>query len=345
MASNEKIGILLVNTGSSSAPKVPETREYLRQFLSDPRIIDLPAWKRWIIVNCFVLPFRPKQTAEAYEAIWTDRGSPLIAFSEDFRDALRTRLPDCLIEIGMAYGSPSVPSAMDALIDQQIDRLIVVPMFPQYASATTGSVLECVYTHAAKKWNVPPISALPPYFDDAGYLDAWEAVARPVLDDFKPDHVLLSYHGLPERQIYKGDPSGTHCLRSADCCETQTPANQNCYRRHCMVTSRALIDRLGLEQDKHSITFQSRLGRDPWLSPATDETVNNLAKAGVKRLAILSPAFTADCLETLEELGMQAKEAFLEHGGEELVLVPSLNANPVWVDAMHAMLARNFNAG
>lgn len=327
-------GILLVNTGSSSAPETAETREYLRQFLSDPRIIDIAAWKRWLLVNLIILPFRPAKTAEAYKAVWTDRGSPLLSISEDFAKALGEVLPEMRIEIGMAYGVPSIETGMDKLIATGVDRIVVVPMFPQYASATTGGVVERCSKHAAGMWNTPFLSFLPPYFDDEGYLEAWEAVAAERLAAFQPDHVLLSYHGLPERHIFKGDPSGSHCLKVKDCCAVETPANKNCYRRQCMATSRAIIQRLGLEEGKYSLTFQSRLGRDPWLSPATDQTVVALAKSGVKRLAVLSPAFTADCLETLEEIGMQAKESFEEHGGEAFELIPSLNTHPRWVAAL-----------
>lgn len=338
MKLDASVGILLVNTGSSAAPKVPETRRYLRQFLSDPRIIDIAAWKRWLLVNLIILPLRPRKTAHAYEQIWTDRGSPLIAFSEDFRDALAARLDGAHVAIGMAYGDPSIPSAIDALLAKGIDRLVVVPMFPQYASATTGSVLECVYKHCAHKWNVPSITVLPPYYDDPGYLEAWKEVAAPDLEAFNPDYVLLSYHGLPERQIYKCDESGSHCLKAPNCCERKVLANKDCYRRHCMETGKAIVRLLGLRDDQYKVTFQSRLGRDPWLSPATDETIEELAKQGVKRLAVLSPAFTADCLETLEEIGMGGKETFLERGGEAYHLVPSLNVHPRWVTAMEQML-------
>lgn len=336
--SNYKTGILLINTGSSSAPKTAETRVYLRQFLSDPRIIDIAAWKRWIIVNCFILPFRPKQTAEAYEAIWTDRGSPLITISQDFAEALAKELPDMPIEIGMAYGDPSIEAGMDKLLAHGVDRIIIAPMFPQYASATTGAVFERSYTYAAKMWNVPALTALPAYYDNADYLDAWQEVAQGVLDDFKPDHVLLSYHGLPERQIKKGDPSGCHCLMKDDCCDVEVEANKHCYRRQCIYTSKAIVARLQLEEGKYDVTFQSRLGRDPWLTPATDQTIVELADRGVKRLAVLSPAFTADCLETLEEIGMQAKESFIEHGGEDFALVPSLNTHPKWVSAFAGII-------
>jgi ferrochelatase len=336
----EKLGVLLANVGSAAAPKVPEVRAYLRQFLSDPRIIDIAAWKRAIIVNCFILPFRPKYTAEAYEAVWTERGSPLIAISEDFRDALAARLPALEIAIGMAYGEPSISRAFDTLLDKQVDRIVVVPMFPQYASATTGSVLENVYRRAAQRWNVPALTVLPPFYDDPAFLDAWRDVAKPTLEEFQPEHVVLSYHGLPERQIRKSDPTGKHCLCKPDCCDQQVLANRFCYRRQCIETSRALAGRLGLTLEQHTVAFQSRLGRDPWLTPATDQVIRDLAKKGVKRLAVLSPAFVADCLETLEEIGMRAKEDFIEHGGEEFVLVPSLNAHPAWVETLAARLER-----
>jgi len=340
MPNRPRIGVVLLNTGSADSPKVPDVRAYLRQFLSDPRVIDLPGWKRWLIVNLFVLPFRPKKTGHAYEAIWTERGSPLISISEDFAAQLQARMPDALVVIGMAYGKPSIHTAIDRLLEAQVDRIVVVPMFPQYASATTGSVLECVYKHCAEKYNVPSVSVVPPYYNDPGYIEAWVANARPHLDAFQADHVILSYHGLPERQVRKGDPSGAHCLCRADCCETENANNRNCYRRHCLTTARELIARLGLEEGKYTIAFQSRLGRDPWLGPATDETIESLAQHGVKRLAILSPAFVADCLETLEELGMGGKESFLEHGGEDFLLVPSLNTNDAWVDALHTLISR-----
>ncbi|MBI2423141.1 MAG: ferrochelatase [Candidatus Hydrogenedentes bacterium] len=331
-------GVLLINTGSSAAPEVPETRAYLRQFLSDPRVIDIPAWKRSLIVNCFILPFRPKYTAHAYKSIWTPEGSPLIAISKAVAKALDEKLEDAVVTVGMAYGSPSIEAGMELLVEHGVRRIIVVPMFPQYASATTGSVVCGTFEAAAKRWNVPPITVMPPFYKEEVYLNAWVEVARPELEAFQPDHVLLSYHGLPVRQIYKGDPSGSYCLKEKGCCERETPQNQYCYRHHCITTANALVQRLGLQEGKYSITFQSRLGRDPWLEPATDMTIKRLADEGVKRLAILSPAFVADCLETLEELGMQGRDSFLAHGGKDFLLVPSLNTNPAWVDALATLV-------
>lgn len=340
MTRTDKPGILLINTGSPDVPEVGATRRYLRQFLSDPRVIDISPLGRWFLLNFIILPFRPKRSAHAYRQIWTEKGSPLIVNSLEFRDALRQRIPEAIIEIGMAYGNPSIADAMDATLRAGATRLIAAPMFPQYASATVGSVLEAVYKSAAHMMNVPRVTAVAPYYDDPGFLDAWAAVAGPALDAFRPDHVLVSYHGLPERQIFKCDPTGNHCLKRDDCCDRYLDANPDCYRAHCLATTRGIMERLRLDPAAYTVTFQSKLGRDPWLAPATDEMVVEKAKAGVKRLAILSPAFVADCLETLEELGLRAKEDFLVHGGAEFLLVPSLNAHPKWADAFAAILRR-----
>lgn len=340
MPQNEKIGVLLVNTGSSSAPETKATRKYLRQFLSDPRVFDANPALRWFILNFIILPFRPKKSAHAYKAIWTEDGSPLLVYSRAFCHALEKRMPHVSAEIAMAYGDPSIDESLTRLLDNGVDRVVVVPMFPQYASATVGSVLEAVYKAAAERMNVPPLSVLPPFYDDPGYLDAWAHVAKSALEEFKPDHILMSFHGLPERHILKSDPTGAHCLKSHTCCENYLQGNPHCYRAHCIVTTKGLVERLGLRENDYTLAFQSRLGRDPWLTPATDVTVVDLAKKGVKRLAILSPAFVVDCLETLEELGIRAKEDFKAHGGKDFLLVPSLNDHPAWVEAMASLLEK-----
>lgn len=333
-----RTGVLLLNVGSPDAPRTPEVRRYLRQFLSDPRVFDVPAWKRQLILNLFILPFRPRKSAEAYRAVWSEEGSPLLAITGAFAEGLRRELPGFQVEMGMAYGRPSIAEGLDKLLNAGVSRVILAPMFPQYASATTGSVLEAAYKAAAAQYNVPPLVTVPAFFDNPGFLDAWTVLARPCLGEFEPDHLLFSYHGLPERQIRKGDPSGAHCLAREDCCETAVPANQYCYRRHCMETTKGLVERLNLDPARYSVSFQSRLGRDPWLAPATDERIAALAESGVKRLAVLCPAFVADCLETIEEIGMQGKETFLEHGGEDYALVPCLNSAPEWVRAFADLL-------
>ena len=333
----EKYGILLMNTGSPDAPETAPTRSYLNRFLSDPRVIDLPTWKRKLLVS-LILVTRPAESAHAYSQIWTDRGSPLVFHAEDLRDGLRKELPDALIEIGMAYGRPFIPDAIHSLVKQGATRILLAPLFPQYASATTGSVLECAYRVIGEMPNVLPSTVLSPFYEHPAYLDAWATLSKPHLDEFKPDHILLSFHGLPERQIYKCDPSGSHCLKKENCCESYLDGNPHCYRAHCAATTRGIIERLGLSEDDYTFVFQSKLGRDPWLTPAADETVEALGRKGVKRLAMLSPAFVADCIETIEELGIQAKESFEESGGGEFLLVPSLNSEEVWVKAFAQIL-------
>lgn len=338
MKPKENIGVLLVNTGSPDSPDVPATRRYLRQFLSDARVIDMAPIARWLLLNLVILPFRPKHSAQAYRQVWTDKGSPLIVYCQEVCDSLRERLPDATIEIAMAYGNPSLPDAMDKLIKHGVARIVIVPLFPQYASATVGSVLELAYTTAARKLNVPALSVVPPYYNNAGYLDAWAEVAGPALDAFNPDYVVMSFHGLPERHIRNCDDSGSHCLQRDDCCDHYLEGNPSCYRAHCLVTAKGIAQRLRFNDAQFKVAFQSRLGRDPWLTPATDTTVVELAKRGIQRLAVLSPAFVADCLETLEEIGLRAKEDFIENGGSDFLLVPSLNSNPLWVKTLAALI-------
>jgi len=333
-----RTGVLLVNLGTPDAPQAKEVRRYLREFLSDPRVIDIPAPARFALVNGIIAPFRAPKSAAAYREVWTERGSPLLFHGLDLRDALRPRLPEVPVELAMRYGSPSIGAGLEALRAQGCDRLLVVPLYPQYASSSTGSSLEKIYAEAAARWNTPYVEALPAFYEDPHFLDAFAAVGRPVLEDLQPDHVLFSYHGLPERHCTKSDESGSHCLQRDDCCAEIVAANRNCYRAQCFATTRGLRARLGLDETNSSISFQSRLGRTPWIRPYTDEVILELAGRGVRRVAVLCPAFVADCLETLEEIGMQAAKAFQEAGGESLRLVPSLNASPAWVDGLAAMV-------
>ncbi|MCB9916037.1 MAG: ferrochelatase [Planctomycetes bacterium] len=331
-------GVLLTNLGTPDAPRTAEVRRYLREFLSDARVLDMPALGRFALVNGIIAPFRASRSAAAYREVWGPDGSPLLAHSLALRDRLRERLAGVPVALGMRYGTPSLASALDELVAAGCERIVCAPLYPQYASSTTGSSLDALYRLAARPWNTPYLEALPPFYDDARYLEAVAAVARPVLDELAPDHVLFSFHGLPERHVQKSDPTGAHCLASADCCARIVDANRNCYRAQCFATAAGLVAALGLDASATTVAFQSRLGRTPWLRPYTDETVRALAAAGTRRLAVLCPAFTADCLETLEEIGIRAREDFVAAGGEALRLVPSLNAHPAWVEALAGML-------
>lgn len=334
-------GLLLINLGTPDEPTTPAVRRYLREFLGDPRVIDINAVGRALLLNLVILPTRPAKSAEAYRAIWDPvRGSPLMYHSQDLAAGVAARLgADWHVELAMRYGKPSIASALEALIAANVDRIVVLPLFPQYASSSTGTAVARVMELAGAQWNVPAIDVVPAFFDDPGFLRAFAAVGAPALAAATPDHVLFSFHGLPVRQIMKSDATGAHCFAKTTCCDTL--ANPNCYRAQCFHTARSLAAQLGLAPERYTVCFQSRLGRTPWIEPFTDVVIEDLAKRGVKRLAVMCPAFVADCLETVEEIGIRAKAQWKAAGGEDLVLVPSLNATPGWIEAVASIAERH----
>ncbi len=335
------LGVLLLNLGTPEAPTSPAVRRYLREFLSDPRVIDIHPVARTLLLELVILPTRPRKSAAAYAKVWTAEGSPLLVHSRALEARVRQALgPGHLVELAMRYGRPSIPEALARLRAGGASRLLVAPLYPQYSSAATGSSLEAVFAELARQAVVPPVSVLPPFFDDPGFISAFAAVGAPVLARQRPDHVLFSFHGLPERHVKAADHSGQHCLRSAGCCDSIVEANRDCYRAQCFATARALAARLELAAGSWSVCFQSRLGRTPWIKPYTDLRLDELAREGKKRLCVFCPAFVADCLETLEEIGLRAREQFVAAGGEELTLVPSLNATDAWVEALTTLLRR-----
>lgn len=310
-------GLVLLNLGTPDAPTTPAVRKYLREFLSDPRVVDINPVGRALLLHLIILPFRSPKSAAAYRAIWDERrGSPLLFHTQDLAAGVAAKLgPAWCVEVAMRYGNPSIASALERL--DGCDRIVVLPLFPQYASSSSGTAAARVWELASRAWRIPSFDFAGPFHADAGFLAAWEAVARPALAAARPDHVLLSFHGLPVRHIEKGDP----------------------YKEQCEATARALVERLGIAD--HTVCFQSRLGRTPWIEPHTDKVIDELAKKGVKRLAVMCPAFVADCLETVEEIGIRAKEQWKAAGGEELVLIPSLNSAPEWIDAVAAIAERH----
>jgi protoporphyrin/coproporphyrin ferrochelatase len=334
-------GLLLVNLGTPDAPETGPVRRYLRQFLSDARVIDVNPVGRWLLLNLFILPFRPKRSAEAYRKIWRPEGSPLLWFSRALARELAARLEgEFEVELAMRYGNPSMRSGLEALRKRGATELTVLPLYPQYAASSTASSVDELMRLLREGWDIEPVRVLPPFYDDAGYLDAFAQVARPVLESSRPDLVLFSFHGLPERQIRKSDPSGAHCLSSESCCDAIGSRNHRCYRAQSYATARALAARLGLPADRWTVAFQSRLGRTPWIRPYTDVRLRELPGKGVKRVAVVVPSFVADCLETLEEIAIRGAATFREAGGEALALVPSLNTHPAWVDAVVRMVRR-----
>jgi len=342
-------GLLLCNLGTPDDPTPSSVRRYLREFLSDPRVLDIHPIGRWALLNLIILPTRPRKSAAAYQQIWgkdgDGAGSPLLRHSLDLTAAVRARLGDTwAVELAMRYQTPSIASALDKLRAAGADSVVVFPLYPQYSSSSTGSSVEEVFRVAGQAWVTPSLSFVEPFYQDREFIDAFVAQGAPVIAEQRPDHVLMSFHGLPERHMHKADTSGKHCLASAGCCDRIVEANRHCYRAQCFATARALAASLGLADSAWSVSFQSRLGRTPWIRPYTDVVLPELAAAGKKRVAVFCPAFVADCLETLEEIGIRARRDFIAAGGESLTLVPSLNASPRWVDAV-VTLARRQVAG
>ncbi len=307
-------------------------------------MVDLNPIVKWLVLNLFILPRRPKESAEAYESIWDEeRGSPLLYHSEDLAEKLQESLgPKYDVAVGMQYCEPNVETTLAAMRARGVDRLVAVPMYPQYASSSTGAANEIVYKAAAKLYSTPYIHTVGAFYDHPAYIRAYASIIRDVIGQrcTKFDHLLMSFHGVPQPHCERTDPTGMYCMKTENCCAQIVQANRNCYRAQSYATARRIGEALEIEEGRYSIAFQSRLSAagPVWIQPYTDFEVVNLAKAGVKRLAVVVPSFTTDCLETLEEIGIRAKEDFIEAGGEELELIPCLNSSDVWVDAMKEIL-------
>ncbi len=327
-------GILLVNLGSPKSTSIPDVRRYLDEFLMDPYVIDSPWPIRKLIVSAFILPFRPKRTAHAYARIWdTQTGSPLLRHSRALRDALAARVSPQPVELAMRYGEPDIGAALSRLLAAGADEIFLIALYPHHADSTRTTTIEAVRARLARLDARARLVVAPPFFDDRGYLDALaESIARAMPADSQL--LLFSYHGLPERHITTADPTGQHCLRTPDCCERASPAHATCYRHQVYATSREVAARLDLTADQWRVSFQSRLGRLPWLAPYTDRVLQDLPREGIKRLTVVCPAFVADNLETLEEIGIAGRAQYLAAGGEALTLVPCLNDEPAWVDTI-----------
>ena len=337
-----KQGVLLVNLGSPDSPSVGDVRRYLREFLMDARVLDAPWPIRFGVVHFAILPRRPRQSAEAYEKIWTAEGSPLIVTSRRIQQALQTRV-SVPVELAMRYQNPSIPGAIDRLKAAGVDDLLLVPLFPHYAMSSFETAVERVKEVLRRQAPGIRLRVQPPYFDQPDYIAALVGSAQPYLaKDW--DHLLFSFHGIPERHLRKSDPTGAHCLQAPDCCQKASPAHARCYRAQCFRTVEAFVQTAGLPAAKYSVAFQSRLGRDPWLKPHTDFELERLAHEGVRRLLVLCPAFVSDCLETLEEIRIRGAKSFRKAGGAELVQIPCLNEHPLWIVALERMVAR-FVAG
>ncbi|MCW1435431.1 ferrochelatase [Citrobacter freundii] len=313
-----KTGILLANLGTPDAPTPEAVKRYLRQFLSDQRVVDTSPALWWPLLRGVILPLRAPRVAKLYQSIWMEDGSPLMVYSKAQQQALAQRLPNTPVALGMSYGSPSLESAVDELLASGVEHMVVLPLYPQYSCSTVAAVWDELARILARKRSIPGISFIRDYADDSSYIDALAKSAR---DSFaqhgEPDLLLLSYHGIPQRYANEGDD----------------------YPQRCRDTTRELVSALGLPPEKVMMTFQSRFGREPWLTPYTDETLKMLAEKGTRHIQVMCPGFAADCLETLEEIAVQNREIFLEAGGKQYEYIPALNATPEHIEMMVKLTA------
>lgn len=320
--------MLLTNLGTPDAPTASALRRYLREFLPDPRVIEFNKFLWWLILKLFILPFRPRISAAKYKRIWTKEGSPLLIITKDQADGLREYLEQelpgqCEVEIGMRYGNPSVESGIRNLLKKDVDRLLVVPLYPQYAAATTGSTFDAVADAMKKVRAVPDIRFTAKYHDEDGYIDSLVQSIREVWSKGgQPEKLIFSYHGIPERYFLNGDP----------------------YFCHCHKTSRLVAERLGITNDEYIVCFQSTFGREEWLKPGTIQTVEELARHGVKKLDVICPGFSADCLETIDEIDRENREEFMKYGGKEFRYIPCLNARPDFIEFLGDFVLKNISS-
>ena len=326
-------GVLLVNLGSPESPSPKDVKTYLGEFLMDERVVDLPKLFRNILVKGIILNTRPKQSAKAYKKIWWDEGSPLIVLSERLQAKVSDKV-STPVSLAMRYGSMSIKKGLQELVDQGVDDIFIIPLYPQFAMATTETIL--VLAEKLRDEFFPNVSftSLPPFYNHPDYIRVLSNSISEGLKGKEWEHLLFSYHGVPERHIRKSDITKSHCKINGECCAIASKAHEFCYRHQCYETTRLVAEYLELKEGTFSTSFQSRLGVDPWLQPYTDRTVANFAKSGTKQLAIATPAFVSDCLETLEEIGMEAAEDFEEKGGEHLHVLPCINDREDWVNVM-----------
>lgn len=316
-----KTAVLLIQLGTPDAPTAAALRPYLRQFLSDPRVIEYPRLPWWFILNLFILPFRPARSAAKYARIWDPvTGSPLLHYTRRQVEELQKRIPRIPVAFGMQVGNPSVASVVSDLIRRGVERLIVLPMYPQYSATTTASATDVLFQALLKERRVPALRIIRDYYDDPGYLDATVAIVRERLAalPWRPEHFVISFHGIPIRYARSGDIYATHVKR----------------------TTARLVEKLGWPRQAWTQTFQSLFGREEWLKPYTDDVLVKLAKKGVRRVFVVTPGFTADCLETIDEIGHESAEVFREAGGEQLYQCPCLNDHPRWIEAMESLIRR-----
>lgn len=330
-----KKGVLLVNVGSPDSPAVKDIKRYLREFLMDERIIDLPYLLRYTLVNGIILNTRPPKTSKAYQKIWWNEGSPLIVITKRLTEKIQQQVSVPVV-MAMRYGNPNIASGLQQLYDQGVDEVLLMPLYPQYAMATTQTIEVFAQQLVKKQFPKMKLIKFPAFFHRSEYIEALAEVTRKYLENNPCDHLLFSYHGVPERHLRKTSPTPAHknIVENTSCCNPYSEEGKYCYRSHCFETTRLLAEKLELKENTYSQSFQSRLGNDKWITPFTADKIAQLAQQGVKKLAVITPAFVTDCVETLEEIEMAGGKTFRENGGEEFRMVPCLNDSNLWVHAL-----------
>jgi len=322
-------GALLINLGSPDSPEPKDVKRYLDQFLMDERVIDLPYLLRAFLVKGIILNTRPKKSAAAYKKIWWQDGSPLIVLSKKLLEKVQKQL-DIPVALAMRYGNPSIENGLQELHNKGVTEVLLIPLYPQFAMATTETILVLAEKIRKEKFPAMKFSTIPAFYNREEYIENLAKSVDVELQKHTFDYVLFSYHGVPERHIKKSDITKSHCKIDGQCCASPSPAHEFCYRHQCYETTKQVVTKLNLKEGTYSTSFQSRLGRDPWLQPYTDATIDGLAQKGIKNLAVVTPAFVSDCLETLEEIGMEAAHSFKENGGAYFKAIPCLNDNDDW---------------
>ncbi|MFT4152814.1 ferrochelatase [Parafilimonas sp.] len=335
--------IILMNLGSPGSTEVKDVKKYLNEFLMDERVIDKPWLLRTLLVRGIIVPFRAKNSAEAYRKIWTDEGSPLIVISRQLQQAVQQNFEEP-VELVMRYQNPSAASVLKKLHAEnpQLKEILLLPLYPHYAMSSYETAVEDIKHQHRKKKYASVLKTVKPFYNNEQFIYALSESIRPYLEK-EYDKILFSYHGLPQRHIIKGDMTGHHCMQVHDCCHVASPAHKFCYRHQTVVTTELVAKALNIPEEKLEQTYQSRLGNDPWLLPSTQERLPNLPGEGIKRLLVVCPAFVSDCLETLEEIAIQAKKDFLNAGGESFQFIPCMNTQPLWVQTVACWIRDCFN--
>ena len=323
----------MVNLGSPESPTAKDVKPYLDEFLMDKYVIDVPYLLRALLVRGIILRKRPEKSAEAYAKIWTDEGSPLIVISKKMHKKTQA-LTDIPVSLAMRYGTMTILKGLQELHDKGVNELLLFPLYPQHAMASTTTILVLAEELRKKHFPEMKFTIVPAFYNKSDYIKALANSIKKHLDTFEYDHLLFSYHGIPERHIRKTDITKSHCKIDGSCCNTPSPAHEFCYRHQCYETTKQVVKLLEIPEGKYSQTFQSRLAGDKWLEPYTDIEINKMPEKGIKKLAVVTPAFVSDCLETLEEIAMEAKHQFLEHGGEEFKAIPCLNDDDAWCEVV-----------